>query len=196
VRKLFYCHRHGLSQSELGATLGLSYQQLQKYESGANKLGVDRAIQIGEVLGISVFGLDGAATEPLPPSDKIDLKIMVEFSQLDPEIKPDALEIVRRMNKHIRKTQNQIQEVKITGGAITMNIGSIAYIDQDAPGAIPRGTPIVKIVSEAGDANPIGTNGKVLGSLSDDDRIGYFIEWETMPGMPVFVSDFKVGRQQ
>jgi hypothetical protein len=70
----------------------------------------------------------------------------------------------------------------------------LAYCDEDAPGAIPRGTTIVKVASEKGDANPVGTKGKVLGSMGDGTRIGYFVEWETMPGRPVFVTDFKVGR--
>lgn len=72
----------------------------------------------------------------------------------------------------------------------------LAYIDRDAPGAIPRGTAIVKVFSEAADANPVGTKGKVFGSIRVDDRLGYFIEWETAPGLPVFVADFKIGRQQ
>jgi hypothetical protein len=36
----------------------------------------------------------------------------------------------------------------------------IAYNSHDAPGAIPRGTPpIVKVATDAGDINPIGTRG-------------------------------------
>jgi hypothetical protein len=70
----------------------------------------------------------------------------------------------------------------------------IAYTEENAPGAIPRGTAIVKVFSEDGDANPTGTRGKVLGSMSDGQRIGYFVEWETTPGVPVFVADFKIAR--
>ena len=50
----------------------------------------------------------------------------------------------------------------------------IAYNSHDAPGAIPRGTPIVKVVNEVGDINPTGTRGTVLGSL----RHGDLVEWE------------------
>ena len=74
--------------------------------------------------------------------------------------------------------------------------GHIGFVDTDAPGAIPRGTAIVKIISEKGDANPVGTKGKVIGSMGDGQKMGYFIEWETLPGVPVFVADFKIGRQQ
>jgi hypothetical protein len=70
----------------------------------------------------------------------------------------------------------------------------LAYCDDDTPGAIPRGTTIIKVATEKGDANPIGTKGKVLGSMGDGQKTGYFVEWETMPGTPVFVADFKIGR--
>jgi hypothetical protein len=72
----------------------------------------------------------------------------------------------------------------------------IAYTNENAPGAIPRGTPIVKVATDAGDINPIGTRGTVLGSLRHGDQIGYFVEWEVTPGLPVFVLDFKIGRQR
>lgn len=70
--------------------------------------------------------------------------------------------------------------------------GPYGYTDQDAPGAIPRGWPIIKVFSELGDTNPVGTKGKVIGSMTDGKVMGYFVEWETMPGVPVFVADFKI----
>ncbi|MCK1670337.1 hypothetical protein [Bradyrhizobium sp. 150] len=76
------------------------------------------------------------------------------------------------------------------------NKGPIVFTTDQAPGAIPNGTPIVKVFSEERDANPVGTTGVVLGSMSDGERTGYFVEWQTMPGVPVFVAEFKIGRQQ
>ena len=43
----------GLSQSELGSRLGLSFQQLQKYERGINRVSVSRFCQIAEALGVN-----------------------------------------------------------------------------------------------------------------------------------------------
>jgi DNA-binding transcriptional regulator YiaG len=40
ARIRFCRHRRGMAQSEF-AVLGISYQQLQKYETGVSKLGVD-----------------------------------------------------------------------------------------------------------------------------------------------------------
>jgi len=44
----------GISQETLADKLGLSYQQVQKYESGAVRLGASRLHDVSRVLGISV----------------------------------------------------------------------------------------------------------------------------------------------
>ena len=40
----------GISQSELGAKLGVSFQQIQKYERGVNRVSAHRLSQIAHVL--------------------------------------------------------------------------------------------------------------------------------------------------
>jgi transcriptional regulator with XRE-family HTH domain len=50
----------GLSQTDLGSAIGLTFQQVQKYESGANRIGASRLFQLGEVLDVPVsFFFDG-----------------------------------------------------------------------------------------------------------------------------------------
>ena len=44
----------GMSQSDLGAALGVSFQQVQKYERGANRLGASRLAKAAEVLRVPV----------------------------------------------------------------------------------------------------------------------------------------------
>ncbi len=44
----------GLSQEKLGAALGLTFQQVQKYEKGSNRIGASRLLQIAGVLGVGV----------------------------------------------------------------------------------------------------------------------------------------------
>lgn len=44
----------GISQSELGAAVGVTFQQIQKYEHGTNKLSVGRLIEICSALKVSV----------------------------------------------------------------------------------------------------------------------------------------------
>src|SRR5262245_2908385 len=43
-----------MSQEKLGNALGLSFQQVQKYEKGMNRIGASRLQQIGEVLQVPV----------------------------------------------------------------------------------------------------------------------------------------------
>lgn len=44
----------GLSQMQLAEKVGLSYQQIQKYEKGASEINITRLYQIAEALGMSV----------------------------------------------------------------------------------------------------------------------------------------------
>lgn len=44
----------GMSQEKLGEALGLTFQQVQKYEKGANRVGAGRLPTIGKILGVSV----------------------------------------------------------------------------------------------------------------------------------------------
>jgi transcriptional regulator with XRE-family HTH domain len=44
----------GMSQEKLGEALGLSFQQIQKYEKGTNRVGASRIQQISEALQVPV----------------------------------------------------------------------------------------------------------------------------------------------
>src|SRR4051795_8296778 len=55
----------GLSQTELGQRLGVTFQQIQKYEKGANRVGAGRLQRIAEVLDVPItFFYDGLGTAP------------------------------------------------------------------------------------------------------------------------------------
>jgi transcriptional regulator with XRE-family HTH domain len=50
----------GISQSELGKKLGLTFQQVQKYEKGVNRVGASRLQQVATALDVPVtFFFDG-----------------------------------------------------------------------------------------------------------------------------------------
>jgi transcriptional regulator with XRE-family HTH domain len=51
----------GLSQSRLANGIGLSFQQLQKYESGTNRVSAGRLQKIADQLGVPVTVFYGAA---------------------------------------------------------------------------------------------------------------------------------------
>src|SRR5438093_3715562 len=44
----------GLSQEKLGAAIGLTFQQVQKYERGANRVGASRLHELSRVLDVPV----------------------------------------------------------------------------------------------------------------------------------------------
>ena len=51
----------GMSQEKLGDALKLTFQQVQKYEKGTNRIGASRLQQISHVLGVPVeFFFDGS----------------------------------------------------------------------------------------------------------------------------------------
>lgn len=55
----------GMSQERLGELLGLTFQQVQKYEKGANRIGAGRLFQMSQILGVPVqFFFDDLAGLP------------------------------------------------------------------------------------------------------------------------------------
>ena len=44
----------GLSQEKLGEAIGLTFQQVQKYERGANRIGASRLLELSRVLDVPV----------------------------------------------------------------------------------------------------------------------------------------------
>jgi transcriptional regulator with XRE-family HTH domain len=67
----------GMSQEKLGEMLGLTFQQVQKYEKGANRISVSRLLDIAGILGVDIHyfydglssqkGEAGFAEEAAPP---------------------------------------------------------------------------------------------------------------------------------
>ncbi|MBE7635858.1 helix-turn-helix domain-containing protein [Sneathiella sp. P13V-1] len=56
----------GISQEKLGSELGLTFQQVQKYEKGANRVGASRLFQISKILNVSpAFFFEGMPEDPV-----------------------------------------------------------------------------------------------------------------------------------
>ena len=82
----------GMSQEKLGEAIGLTFQQVQKYERGANRIGSSRLFDLARVLDVPVSyffedmspsrikGLGEAKAGPIEP---------------DPMVKRETLELVR-----------------------------------------------------------------------------------------------------
>jgi transcriptional regulator with XRE-family HTH domain len=70
----------GLSQTELGNQIGVTFQQVQKYESGANRISMGRLTRISRVLGVHITYLLGASRRPAPTAP-INPKDQAKFSE-------------------------------------------------------------------------------------------------------------------
>ena len=80
----------GMSQSDLASRLGVSFQQIQKYEKGMNRVGAGRLPQIARIFDIPISALfeanadtspgksAGAAPAKLIP-DRNTLKLLTSF---------------------------------------------------------------------------------------------------------------------
>ena len=66
--RMFRINR-GMSQALLAEKIGVSFQQVQKYEKGANRVGASRLSQIASVLGISVGDLFESSGDLTPVSN-------------------------------------------------------------------------------------------------------------------------------
>jgi len=71
-----------MSQEKLGAALGLTFQQVQKYENGTNRMGASRLQQMSDILQVPVeFFFEGAlnASEPHGSGSALSVAQIDEF---------------------------------------------------------------------------------------------------------------------
>lgn len=86
----------GMSQEKLGERLGLTFQQVQKYEKGVNRVSVSRLLDMANILGVPTAeildGLEpsGPGTPPLVRAlleiDGAD-RALTALGQLSPELR-------------------------------------------------------------------------------------------------------------
>ena len=83
----------GMSQEKLGDALGLTFQQVQKYERGANRVGASRLYDLSRVLDVPVsyfFEEFGDASAPMGTGEAAG-----DPYQANPMMKRETLELVR-----------------------------------------------------------------------------------------------------
>ena len=84
VGRLVRVHRmsRGLSQTELGDQIGITFQQVQKYESGANRISMGRLTRIARVLGVSVTYLLAGSRQAAPSHSSRDEAKLAEATRM------------------------------------------------------------------------------------------------------------------
>lgn len=107
----------GMSQERLGELLGLTFQQVQKYEKGVNRIGAGRLFQVAHILGVPVdYFYEGVTTEdgdtspgfaepePNPPvmeflSSGEGLQLTLAFMKIkDPKVRKRVLDLVKTLS--------------------------------------------------------------------------------------------------
>lgn len=125
----------GMTQHDLASLLGISYQQVQKYETGANRVSAGRLYEVARQLGSSVGfffeGLEGEASETVNEmahggTNRTTIDLARNFGRLD--------------NNSIR-------------GAISTLVRAlaedVAHEDENIPGAGGDATPTDRIAQAA-----------------------------------------------
>lgn len=100
----------GMSQEKLGDLLGLTFQQVQKYEKGINRIGAGRLFEIARILDVpidffyeGVTGEAGGFAEESAPvlefvSSNEGLQLSLAFMKIkDPKVSKRVLDLVKSL---------------------------------------------------------------------------------------------------
>src|SRR5260370_39344078 len=98
--RIFRTHR-GMSQSDLAGKIGVAFQQVQKYETGINRVGASRLSRIASALGISIgelFESSESAGSKSPfrlLAERDALRVLKAFSRTsDPRVRRAIAQLV------------------------------------------------------------------------------------------------------
>ena len=103
----------GMSQERLGELLGLTFQQVQKYEKGVNRIGAGRLFEVSRILGVTIEYFyegvnsqlssgftEGASSPPVMEfvSSGEGLQLSLAFMKIkDPKLRRRVLDLVKQM---------------------------------------------------------------------------------------------------
>ena len=103
----------GMSQEKLGDLLGLTFQQVQKYEKGVNRIGAGRLYEVARILNVPVdFFYEGVGdpagaldSEMAPPvlefvSSSEGLQLSLAFMKIkDSKVRKRVLDLVKSLSE-------------------------------------------------------------------------------------------------
>jgi transcriptional regulator with XRE-family HTH domain len=112
-----------MSQERLGELLGLTFQQVQKYEKGVNRIGAGRLFEVSRILGVPIDyfyeGVNGQALggpvhanpQSTPPimefvSSGEGLQLSLAFMRIkDPKVRKRMLELVKSLSDEVERAE-------------------------------------------------------------------------------------------
>lgn len=138
--------RLGWTQVDLAGLLGVSYQQVNKYEKGVNSASGLRLLELGDRLGVRVGWLvgenDAADAGPLLGAGRLETKALAVFSQIEDRAVQmialralEALATVRRTRRPDKPIDPAVPDG--TGEDAIANVGADRQmpVDKCWPGA-------------------------------------------------------------
>lgn len=84
-----------LSQQALGEKIGVSFQQIQKYERGANRIASGRLQQIAQILTVPLSDLLGNGKHKTEPIDPTIFKINRELNRMPDHMRAPLLQYIK-----------------------------------------------------------------------------------------------------
>ena len=116
----------GLSQEKLGDAVGLTFQQIQKYEKGANRIGASRLYQFSEILDVAVsYFFEDMPTEIKSRRGAYQMGLRdqdQEVLKADPMVRRETLELVRYYyrisNPEVRKNVFELTKTLARGAKL------------------------------------------------------------------------------
>lgn len=109
----------GISQEGLAEQCGVSFQQIQKYENGANRISFSRLVQIARALRCRVVDLMDVLDQPEGSGSTGDIELLTRmrtpgamellmaFETLSPDTRSSLLALVRTLAAQASPTQER-----------------------------------------------------------------------------------------
>ena len=97
----------GLSQKDIADILGVSFQQVQKYETGHNRIDVTKLIKLAEYFNVPVIyffeGFDRPADTEKQALEKAEFqKLSKHYFKLPPKVLQNILDMIESLAKSSR----------------------------------------------------------------------------------------------
>ena len=126
----------GMSQERLADLVGLTFQQIQKYESGKNRISASRLLEISKILdvpvtyfyenlntdysqheGSSLAGFSEQNQENFLENDQLTDKetlelVRIYYSIKDPELRKNLLNFIKSMAENLKAQENELDSNK------------------------------------------------------------------------------------
>ncbi|WP_024772318.1 helix-turn-helix domain-containing protein [Aquimarina macrocephali] len=100
-------NQHGITQEELAASVGVTFQQIQKYEQGKNRISGSRFYELANTLNCSVeYFFEGSDSESCnslvsnqrPVDEKEWIKIRADFCRLPIPIQQSIRKLINSLS--------------------------------------------------------------------------------------------------